>query len=401
MKISILFLSLIFILPDLNCQKLSSAKIINLDLDKAFNKQEEIPISRLVDKVTFTILENNPIAPVASFHQVEVTNEFVIVRQQGGNRNWQILLFDRKSGKFLREIGKQGRGPGEFMMYSLIPFNPIKEEIYAIDSQGNLLVYNTQGVYLGSVKMPNPAAQPAAFNSIVDGNIFVVYVGNASGNEKRKLILTNSDGTIKIFPNYLTWDAEQFWNSTQKRGFLPPPPWGFSKFYTWDNKTNFIEIYCDTLYQLTKNLLIPRYYFNWGKYNAPYSKQIWATDSKNAKNYFFITDIFENAMNIFTRIYFNDKDYTSLVDKKKNNFIFCRIGDSGISGFHDDINNLMDIIPQGVTPNNELTWVIEPIKLLKWLKENPDKARLAESRLPWLKTIDEFSNPIVAVAKCK
>jgi hypothetical protein len=61
----------------------------------------------------------------------------------------------------------------------------------------------------------------------------------------------------------------------------------------------------------------------------------------------------------------------------------------------------MDIIPQGVTPNNELTWVIEPIKLLKWLKENPDKARLAESRFPWLNTIDEFSNPIVAVAKCK
>jgi len=391
-------------LQTLSGQTIKRSETVVLNLAEAFARQQEVKLSDLVSKISYIILENNSKAPVAASSQFEVTDDFVIVRQMGAERKWQILLFERNSGRFLREIGKQGRGPGEFVMYSLIQFNTFKKEIYGIDAHGNLLIYNLMGEYIAKINMPDLSGTktsgqtsgliPAAFNSVVDGDAFVIYIGNISGSEKRKLILVNANGITKVFPNYLTWDAGQY------NGKFFPPPWGFSRFYTWENKLNFSEIYCDTLYQVTKESLKPRYYFDWGRFNAPYSKQVWITDREHFYDYFWLTDIFESKRNIFIRINLKNDDYTAIVDKGGNKVTFCKTGSSGISGFRDDMDNLMDIIPQGVTPNNEMTWTIQPIELLKWMKENPEKATMAKNHLPWLNKIDEFSNPIIAIAKC-
>lgn len=48
-----------------------------------------------------------------------------------------------------------------------------------------------------------------------------------------------------------------------------------------------------------------------------------------------------------------------------------------------------------------MVYVIQLVKLMSWLKENPEKAGQARNKLPWLKNIDEFSNPIIAIGKCK
>jgi hypothetical protein len=80
---------------------------------------------------------------------------------------------------------------------------------------------------------------------------------------------------------------------------------------------------------------------------------------------------------------------------------FCKKTNSGISGLKDDISGLMDVIPQDFTESNEMIYVIEPAKLINWFKENHEKAAKAKTNLHWLKNIDEFSNPIIAIAKCK
>jgi hypothetical protein len=148
---------------------------------------------------------------------------------------------------------------------------------------------------------------------------------------------------------------------------------------------------------VTKNSLIPRYYFNWGKYNAPYSRQA----DIDWTNYFFIKDIDENENTIFLKIYFNKDYFLGYIDKRNNYLTFCKKTNSGISGLEDDISGLMDVIPQDYTENNEMIYVIEPAKLINWLKENPEKAAKARTNLHWLNNIDEFSNPIIAIAKCK
>lgn len=61
----------------------------------------------------------------------------------------------------------------------------------------------------------------------------------------------------------------------------------------------------------------------------------------------------------------------------------------------------MDVLHTDFTQKNEMVNIIQPVKLMSWLKANPEKAALAKTKLPWLKNIDELSNPIIAIGKCK
>jgi hypothetical protein len=372
----------------------SNVKVLNLA--ESFSRKEEVNLSRFVNGIKYIKLETTSESMIGGYAQFEVTNDFVIVRQMGPSSKWQILLFDKATGKFLREIGKAGRGPGEFAMYSLIPFNPVKKEIYATDTRGNILIYNLNGVYTGKIVIPEfKKDEPVAFTSILDYDTFVMQVVNTSGSEKRKLLLLSSNGKTKTFPNKLMLDT------TKIKRIISPPPWGFGNFYIWDNKTNFIELYCDTLYQITKNSMIPRYFFDWGKYNSPYSKQLWLSDRQHFYDYFYITKILENKSYIFVQTNFKGDNYTLFVEKANDKVTFCKTPESGVSGFHDDINGLMTVFPHGFTPMNEMVWIIQPVSLLKWLKEDSKRADKAYKKLLWLKDIDETSNPVIAIGKCK
>lgn len=104
---------------------------------------------------------------------------------------------------------------------------------------------------------------------------------------------------------------------------------------------------------------------------------------------------------IFVRINFKRNDYSLFVEKASDKVTFCKLEDSGVSGLKDDISGLTIVTPICFTPNNEMVWVIQPVKLLKWLNANPGKAAIARAKLPWLKDIDEFSNPVIAIGRCR
>lgn len=395
MKRILLILTGILIIQISVGQNHPGSNFMVLDMAEAFSRKEEVKLSRFVNDISYIKLEATSESLIAGYSQYEVTNDFIIVRQ-GQSRVYQILLFDRYTGKFLHQIGKAGRGPGEFFIYSIMPYNPVKKEIYGIDNSSNILIYNLNGINTGRIITPKLIdKQPGAFASIIDNDTFVMQVINSTDNEKRKLILLSADGKTKIFPNKLTWDT------TRIKGHSSPPAWGYGNFYIWDNKTNFVELYCDTLYQVTKEAMIPRYFFNWGKYNSPYSEQLWMSDHNRFFRNFTIKLIFENKSNIFVQACFNENDQLFFVEKATGKVTFCKTSESDVPGFQDDINGLMTVIPQGFTPQNEMVWIIQPVALLKWLKQNPAAADKAYKKLNWLKDIDEMSNPVIAIAKCK
>jgi hypothetical protein len=375
-----------------SAQNGNKPQFVNLDLAKAFAKQQEVQLSRFVDKVTYLPLETHQEALIPENARYELTDDFVIVKTSAGGI-YRILLFDRNSGKFIREIGKQGRGPGEYSYFgnSNIPYNHVKKEIYAFTYSRDIIAYDLSGKNTGIIRVPgwsDPRWQegrsvPFPADNMLDENIFAGYFHNLRGWENRKLVLFTKDGIVKIFPNHMTYIGSSRYYQYNIH------------FYNWDNKLYFIEGYCDTIYQVTKESLIPRYYLNWGQYNAPYSKQ----NEINPNDYFFTVDLDENDKHIFFKLLFKTTRYLGFVEKSNNSVTFCKKNNSGTSGFKDDISGLMDVIPVDFTQNNEMIYIIQPIKLLNWLKENPEKAQLARTKLQWLKNIDEFSNPIIAIGK--
>jgi hypothetical protein len=395
----------LFLIPGILFPQFGERNEFNvIKLDEAFAHKEQVNLSRFIDNVHFVPLETSSETIISQTALVDVSEEYIIVKNNLGSMNFQILLFERSSGKFLREISKNGRGPGEYHANSNIPFNQDTKEIYATSAKREVLAYNLSGKPTRKIKIPefvDPEIPIEAFRRIMinpdhmlDNNIFCGYVINLQGWEKRKIILFSDSGVIKVFPNRVMFKKScsciMHFNSIAKE-----------KFYKWNSGLYFLEPYCDTLYQVTKESMIPRYYFDWGKHNIPYSRQALIFHEGNYDNYFLITDINENNDFIFIRLYFDQKIYTAFVNKKENKITFCKLSSSGRSGLTDDISGLMEVMPHGFTEKNEMVYIIQPADLFKWFQQYPDKGANARARYPWLKDVDEFSNPVVAIGKCK
>jgi hypothetical protein len=383
-------------------QELEESPFQVLDISSSFSQKEEVKLSKFVDKVSFVPIETNPDILIGQNARYEVTDSFIIVKNVGLGQTDQILLFDRNNGKLIREIGKPGRGPGEYNMISFIPYNNGKRQIYARGSSLELIVYDISGKFIETIGIPSvidPKAPSEFFSKrvytpdiMLDSNTFVSYADNSLGWEDKKLVIYTKDKIIKVFPNYLTWDRKDWNRITYMK---------FANFYHWNDNLYFIEAFCDTLYKVTKDELIPRYYFDFGNFKASYSKQEEIVAKELSRNYFFLYDIDENKDYIFFQLAYDNETYTGFVDKNKSNVTFCETGTSDKSGLKDDINNLMDVVPLDFTQNNEMVYIIQPSELFKWFEENPEEAKLAKAKNDWLKDINELSNPIIVIAKCK
>jgi hypothetical protein len=380
-------------------QSSNKPSLVVLDLESSFSKQEEVPLSNFVNNVKFVALETNDQSIIGRNAHFEVTGEYIIVRDYSTPKH--ILVFDRKSGKFIKEIGRSGRGPDEYMRFSFIPYQSDKKVFYAVNSLRQLLVYDLQGNFVEIIKTPDYAGtgEPIQLNKyeisydiMMDDKIFIGYFINFFGMEKNLLALFTKDEVLKIFPNH-----QALKKMSHGVGGLMNDN---HTLYKHDNKINFIEVFSDTLFQLTRDALIPRFYFKMGKYNVTWQINS-EMDHLNGMNYFYMRDVAESNKNLFIKIIFKGKTHIGFVDKKTNSVTFCKMNSSEVSGFKDDISGLMDVSAIDITESNEMIYVIKPAELIKWFNNNPEKAELARKTIQWIKDIDEFSNPVVAIGTFK
>jgi len=399
MKQILTFYLLLLSFPTSFGQNLNKSSLIVFDLEKAFSRQSEVPLSKFLNSINYVTLETNPHSIIGRFAHFEVTDEYIIVRDNSIPK--QILLFDRKTGKFIKSIGKYGRGPNEYSRFSYIPYDPDKRVLYAVNSLRQLLVYNLSDSDVEIIKTPDLVGsgeiiqlkkQEMSFDIMMDDKIFVGYFINPLGMEKNVLALFTKDEVLKIFPNYQALKTM----SHGVGGLMNDN----HTIYRQDNKIYFLEVFSDTLFQLTRDSLIPRYYFKMGKFNVTW--QINATmDHKLGMNYFYMLGIDESTKYLFINTLFKGTQYLGYVDKLNNTVTFCKLNSSGVSAFKDDISGLLDVRPVDITEKKEMVYIIKPLDLIKWFKENPEKAAAARKSCPWIKDIDEFSNPVIAIGSCK
>jgi len=116
-------------------------------------------------------------------------------------RNFRIQVFD-PTGKYLRTIGRQGQGPGEFEMPSLLRIGGEAENIYVLDRFRSVSLFDAQGIYLRSVTIDGTTTffEPAA------GAGFFALLHTGSDEELTSfnaLCLVNGEGkTQKILAQF-------------------------------------------------------------------------------------------------------------------------------------------------------------------------------------------------------
>lgn len=122
---------------------------IIIDPDK--DPETKFFLTELSSDIRYLKLETRPECMIDQVMKVLVDNNLVFVHSHS-NPAGHLFIFSN-SGKFIRQIGKQGRGPGEYSSVHDFTIDRENKKIYLIDSMGKLFVYDYSGKCLKTEKI--------------------------------------------------------------------------------------------------------------------------------------------------------------------------------------------------------------------------------------------------------
>lgn len=116
------------------------------DVREAIQTKTPISMKEDVESIEYIPLETLDSCLVSNITDLLMDDEFIFIQN---GRSQQILQFTRQ-GKFVREIGKVGEGPGEYAPYSIteLSLNGKKREIYAHREHLPSMVFSYEGEFL-------------------------------------------------------------------------------------------------------------------------------------------------------------------------------------------------------------------------------------------------------------
>jgi len=394
-----------------------NSNLITVDVEQAFDNKKEVLLSEFVESLEYIVLETNEyqILNGANFHSTD--NYLVYISQNGFHGH---LLFDRHTGKFIREIGHYGRGPEE---YNIVDYFDYETQKFIARAPGGILLeYDLNGNMTRRFATPQRDIitkrddDPAGDSWFLIGNIFldhntVVYYNNNTGEVKERLIIADVNGDIvNIFNNS---NSNRFIRQNMMMFFTFPPI-----FYRRGDDVLFFETGVDSIYHVTKDSLFFNYHFKMGKYKVPYEKR--GLSFSDLDPYFNFRNIGETDNFLIFDFEYKKKpsdpsrsSFFGYYNKKRNivKIAYAEVdGDTRSRKIINDIDKFSAIQfnPYPGTSwsindrTNELISYIEAGDIIYWLEQNPQKAReLPEHlRLKLLKVKPE-DNPIVVIAKLK
>lgn len=359
--------------------KNQSVEIIKLS--EAFSSRKPVTISDISTDLEYVRLETKDACLTGTRLAVYSNDQYLITIDRE-----KILLFDRKDGKFIREIGRRGNGPGEYSRtYNVMPFNEEKSVVYAGRNKARY-GYSLEGQLTDTLPIPELVSEIGN----IEDDVFAAFMPDYQGGEKRKiLVFDRRDSLVNTFPNYLT--------APNTSGFFiwNPNSW----FYKHNNELCFFQLFNDTVFQVKANSITPRYIFDMGPYSPPYEMK--TSQEFESDKYFMMRTVQESSGYLFCSFNFEKKNYAAIYDKSKRITTVNDYSPESGSGF---INNTNDFVPlefSSINGRDELICIMSAFSIKQWFDQNPQKADQLPDNMKVLGDIQETSNPIVVIAKLR
>ena len=358
--------------------------ILTLDLEKQRDNTEEIRLSEFISDVTYIPLETTPECLISRSREVYLLSDFIFVVERNG-----CFLFDRSTGSFIREIGRQGRGPGEYTSFGFIDGE--RHEIFLSDYKGTLLRYNLSGELTGSLTVPGRSESSHILSSArLDDKAYVSYYLNLFGDEERLAVIWDESGaTIRIFRN------RQFINQRKNLSFAR----SMGVLQRIDDRLILNVWNNDTVFEVRRDTLLPYFILNRGEFCPPFD--------------FFLRDVEEMSQmveqkRVISNFNFRETDrfilfeiyspvYFALYDKAQGSF---RVAEKG-EGLINDLGLPLQFYWSSITDGGEIPLIHRAEEVIKWLNENPDAVASSPDILENLRDVKPEDNPVVAIARIK
>lgn len=218
--------------------------LIIVDLMGDLTIKTELKLSDMAEDIKYTKLDSYPGCFIQRADKFSLSDDYILVYDRNQAK---IFLFNR-DGRFIKEISRQGNGPGEFNRPNDVRISHNGEYIL-IHNQKDVNRYNFDGELLGTTPLPSWAVQVDTYE---DGIIGFYPSWYSSYMDNYSMVTFDWEGTITGQYGKRNWDWLKQGNPMMQ-----------TRVYYFDGAINFHENYYDTVYCLTDDKAFrPRIFFN-------------------------------------------------------------------------------------------------------------------------------------------
>ena len=227
---------------------------IHIPFEKGMEFEREVKLSDIAESVEYLRLETTDAGLVKYFmpNMMHRTSKYYIF---GEHQN--VMQFTR-DGKFVRNIGRCGQGPGEYNYIMQVDVDEKAGKVYVLSTGKRLNVYDLEtGKFLQSGKMTH-----GQLNSFLMQNdsTLVAYKDNGNGQEKTLAYVATLSG--KVLHEY---PRNELFEVKNGAAYMYGGQHDF-KLSRFHGMINLKEYENDTVYTVTSEGLKKRYIIDTGKY---------------------------------------------------------------------------------------------------------------------------------------
>ena len=379
-----------------------------IDLSKDFSGSDNqtLLLSDIVEDVEYVKLETTDDCLLAGTARVFITNDDIYTLNNYSD--YKLLRFDRKTGKFISQIGSIGQGPKE-MINPCFVFAKDSLVYVTSTSTDKVYVYTNENQFIRSVPF---CKDRSSFEDGVGQTISVID----------HQYIVRHPGQLQSQFNYNQYMAAEVIDMNSNRLFAmrdTSDVYGIMLTLDWDpvrwyykGNINFYNEPDRTVYAVTKDSIIPRYHFNLGDNKLPittermtkeFLKYIKFRSFRETEDYLYLYWS-QNQKGYFAR--FNKKTETlDVQEQEKFGGIFWFIGVPGLKNDIDGCSRDMDFIRLMDEQSSIMVMISSTEKedYIKVLKESQE-VKFPEKRQQLLKLLEEMGeedNQILAIYKLK
>lgn len=406
------------------CSCSSERKADNLqgqiNLLPALEQPVELKVSQLGKQIRYVPLETNDSSLIGNTYNIRLLEDKILI-----NTNSRYLLFDKQTGKYLCSIGQKGQGPKDYSHSNAPCFvHPQNGNLHLIQVPNKLVVYNQEGQFLHSLKLPTSLLNNQYIHLteeggiLYDGNILMkqdcdqLYFFNNQNEKTDSILLYTSPNMqitdVKDIKSMAVFTASKITLSTvgllgynglymmdlhdESRKLIPMY---YPAFQQCGDKILFHNAFSDTIFQIKDKTLVPHLIFNMGEKHLSAEMQ----GKKNGtEELLTVTFVMETPKTVYFQLTEGihhpgkEKLYDGIYNKENGKVIVGKRG-----ALTDDLNRFMPFYIFTNSPQGEFAGMLEAPDILEWLEEHPDTT--LDGNLTSLKELKEDDNPVCVIVE--
>ncbi len=265
----IIILSGVIFLGGCSARQVCNSSLHEVNLIQAFNNVKQVLMSEYISSINYIPFETNDSVLIGGIrYNFETDGNYIFV--PSGNLQSTIYVFDN-NGKYIKNIGRKGRGPGEYLAVARMKFYPESNTLMVQGGPKSLFYSFTDGQCIKQInandffdKSYDVVQHYKGMTNILQN---ISSGGSLYHNDSLYVLAANNttlDQYLLLLDSNLTLKSKLDIGKTSLQTGMPDTKLG--SIYLYNNTINIISGLYDTVFTYNYGKLTPHITFNYGKH---------------------------------------------------------------------------------------------------------------------------------------